>query len=427
MTEHSKLMSPSASGLWLKCTGQPQAKLDLGLVQSSSPAADLGTLKHHYAEQIKLGKWDVNTPAPDMPADEWKDVPKALNMLDRTMPTLSPNTKHWYEMKVGFKEEWRKDCFGTVDVVTLDVTSKTLYISDYKFGRGRVSATLNTQLMIYALCVIDELRSSGVDVDKCIGIVRLQIIQPKTSSVAGVFEIWKAGLEKWDVDTLQPAQRLITEGNGTFETGPWCGEKYCELQKQNKCPLITQETIDIMDSFIDMDGAISTAVDESGLMTEGELRLLRMSKTFKKVLDAVAEKAEGLAKAGEDVPGFKLVKNDGFRKWQDEAAADTFLTGQKIKLDERWPKKFVTAPQAETILKKSGALEKPRTKSRFEELIVWTEGKIALVPDEDPREEYVAVNTDDLIDNLFDLTTTPAKIEEAKLDTAELDDMFDLL
>jgi hypothetical protein len=139
-----------------------------------------------------------------------------------------------------------------------------------------------------------------------------------------------------------------------------------------------------------------------------EVMALELSGLLKRVplvegfISDIKDRAHALIDSGTPVPGYKIVEGQGKRAWTDEEAADTFLTNQKIKVDERYTKKLITLPQAEKLLKEQEKLDNPRTLSRFKELTEWKPGKDTLVPESDPRPAIVKQeNVDKEVDELF--------------------------
>lgn len=405
MAEHSKLMSPSASGIWLHCTAQPQALIDFAVPNETSEAAERGTLLHHYSELIESGKHDITKRPPDVEIDEWEMVEEAHRSLTNLLPRERTSVKVWYELGVGFSEEWRKDCFGTCDIVAVDLREKKLHVVDYKYGRGKVSVLWNTQLMIYALATLDTLRQKGLDVDDKINYIEMSIIQPRVNKGAVTFGLSLSDLRKWDDETLAPAQRTIVEGKGKFMVGPWCGEKYCDMRKNNLCPAVVKECANIMEDFINVDTETpyKDVISPDGKLSPEAYHLMRMSKTMKSVIDALWAEATERANAGEPIEGFKLIRGKGSRSWVNEEEADKFLTGKKIKKEDRYPAKFVSVNQAETLLKADDLLSNTRTKNRFEELVNRTEGKLVLAPADDPAPEQFPIDVQSMTDKLFSL------------------------
>lgn len=401
MSEHSKLLSPSASGLWTICTAMPQAVLNANFVREDSAASLDGTYKHDLSESMYLGNIDQGDKPSDMDVNDWDEVLKAVDAANKFFQDLPEDIEVGTEAKVGFKG-WRRDCFGTADLTAFDQRAGVLYVGDYKFGRVRVEAENNTQMLVYALAYL-ETTFTLQELDRilpAIKEVRLGIIQPKISRDPLVWKLTGAELREWDKTVLQPAQSKIVKGIGEFVSGPHCGTKYCKLQKAGACPKALEAVEDLVGELIDLDtGATKMETKSSNL--DRLLRIMKHDDLIRKTLDVAFALATDEAKAGNKVEGYKLVKGKGRRKWADEDKAKKFLKG-KLKKAEQFTEKFLTAPQAETKLKQAGKLDITRSKNLFEEQIEWTEGKPILVPDTDSREEIV-MNQQEEIEDFFGL------------------------
>lgn len=408
--KHSKLLSPSGSGLWMICTAMPQAVVASGIVDEGGPAAARGTLQHAYAELVRKDEVEMVCPD-DLDPDEWDQVVVAVDCIDMyltaegTYESDPKQFREYLELEVGF-DGWRKECFGTVDFVRLDIRLRKLYVFDYKFGRVGVSVEGNSQLMIYALAVIDHmLNKLNVDLRKMVDDIVLGIAQPKVSKQLQTSTITLSSLIEWDKEVLQPAQLKILKNEVAFVTGSHCVEKYCKHRRN--CETYNAQGVADMENFVDLyhegiDTDTSVAKTINALSIEELAELLDRAPLIEGVLADVRARAFELIDSGNAVPGYKIVEGQGKRVWADEDAADTFLTNQKIKVDERYTKKLITLPQAEKLLKEQEKLDNPRTLARFKELTEWKPGKDTLVPESDPRPAIVKQeNVDKEVDELF--------------------------
>jgi len=416
MAEHSKLMSPSASALWTVCTAMPQALIDANLAYQSSADADLGTLKHEYAEQIFLGLWDrknipdelVNFPGVDDPVMEWNEVLIAEEAATQLLKDVSDKAYIRTEMSVAM-DGWRKDCFGTSDIVCYDpcnpVTKQgKLYVVDYKFGRVRVNAFGNSQLGIYAIAAIETLEKIFPDIRQKLGHVSMGVIQPKTGRGYSASTELASAMYEWDETFLKPAQKAVLSGETKFVPGPHCSDKYCKLHRADKCPHIQQEIQNVTDEFFNLDlGAIKAEPSRDNI--DFFRKLMKYDKLISKTIEKAWAVATDMALDGEKVEGFKLVLGQSRRKFKDEKDAEEFLRRKGIPKDQRYKSSLITAPQAEAVLKKEGKLDSDRTKKAFEDLIEWTEAKKVLVPEDDPREAVSFATIQDEVDEMYDLGT----------------------
>lgn len=427
MAEHSKLLSPSASGLWTICTAMPQALLDSNLGGGSSAAADRGTLQHHYAEQRYMGK--LTSCPGDLDFNEWEEVETAVESIEEHFKGCSNKVRDYLEMAVGFSG-WRADCFGTADVVRVDIGARMMHVLDYKFGMVAVAADNNSQLLTYANAAIETFERQGVKIRTMIDHIVIGIAQPKLRKDLSKVMYTLETVLAWDRDVLQPAQRAVLEGNGKFKTGAHCAEKYCKFRKA--CEAAKQEVEDQMDEFMDLYNNEKKVKGIIGLPAE------ELSKFMKAVplIRAICEDAEACVQMRLEqeieVPEFKLVHGRGKREWANEEDADKFLTG-KVKAEEKYKKTLITAPQAEKLLKEK--LKVSRTKKAFDELVTWKDGPVKVAHESDPRPAIVKKveqeEVDADVEGMFsDLLTEDFSTETASADVtpdSDIDDLFDNL
>ena len=177
------LLSASSSHRWLACP--PSARLCENYEDTVSEYAQQGTDAHSLCEhklKLALGM-------------ETKDPTESLDFYDEEMEECACG---YAEYVLSLVEEAKKSCkdpavlieqkldfsrfvkdgFGTGDCVI--ITDGTLYIIDYKHGKGvEVSAAENPQMMLYALGAL-ELFDGIYDIDT----VRMAIYQPRRENVS---------------------------------------------------------------------------------------------------------------------------------------------------------------------------------------------------------------------------------------------------
>jgi len=379
MGEHSELMSPSGAKLWIPCTAQPQAVLDAGLKEEDSDASSTGTLQHHYAELIQKEEYHLSNGKPaDLNLDDWLDVEKAIESLHSTL-AVTQGAKWYYELRVQFPEEWRKDCFGTADVVVIDLEAGRVHIRDYKFGRVYVDIRENEQLMIYALALMYMLEKKVPNIWNIIQFVSLGVIQPKHQRRQAVFEIGPAGLKKWETATLIPAQEKIVSGNGEFNPGSHCVDGYCKLR--GRCPATVQQTVDNMQNVLAMMQNAPEKFEGVDPNSANVQFILDVGDQVKGIIDEVQAYATLCARKGEPVINYKLIEGPGGKRaWVDEAKADSYLTELGCTEDERYTKKLVGIAKAQSAAKEKAKYDK----DVFEDLYKWNPGKAKLVKESIP-------------------------------------------
>ena len=331
-TNHA-LLGPSSSKRWINCT--PSARLTETYEDRESVFATEGTDAHALCE-YKLRKEEAK-----------KNCKDPIVLI---------------EQYLNF-EKYVPEAFGTGDCLVAG--DKTLYVIDFKYGRGvLVDAEDNTQMMLYALGAL-ELFDCIYDIDT----VHMTIYQPRLSNIS-TYEISKEELYKWANEILIPKAQVAYKGEGEYHCGEWC--QFCKAkttcrERANfnlvlavddfaKPPLLTDEEVEnVLDRI---DALVTWAMD-------------------------IKEYAFNEALKGKKWKGWKLVAGRSNRKYTDETAVAVAV--QAIGIDP-----------FETKLLTITELQKKMGKAKFEEVvgkyIIKPEGKPTLVVETDKRPE-ITVNS----------------------------------
>lgn len=218
------LLSASGAHRWLNCP--PSAVLESREPDSSSSAAEQGTVAHALAEW-KLRRALHQAPA-FKPESDW---------IDTEMETLTDDYVAFVQEHISLAREACGDPqvlieqrldfshvvpggFGTGDC--LIIAEPKLQIIDLKYGQGvLVEAEHNPQLMLYALGAIHAF-GSLYDIET----VAVTIYQPRRGNV-DTWEISVAELEAWAETEAKPKAELAAAGEGEFCPGSWC--QFCKI------------------------------------------------------------------------------------------------------------------------------------------------------------------------------------------------------
>jgi hypothetical protein len=370
---HSPL-GPSAAERWLNCPGSVRASE--GVAGTTSSFASEGTAAHMLTEWArKYGQ----------PTSEWLGESIGVDgqqfvvdhdMVDATQAFVDyvealPGDPY-YEVRVAF-DRWVPGAFGTADDIRVDEVGRTIYVSDYKHGKGvEVSAHDNPQPRIYALGVVETLAflyDFGDDWQ-----VRCAIHQPRIGNVSEAEPILLGDLLAWAEDVVRPAaEEALHADDPRFAAGDWC--RWCPIR--GGC--VTRERhmqAEVLSDF-------EVLEDEGVHVLQGAAlgRILdRVSQVKQWLADleahALSEINAGRPPVGADGP-YKLVAGRSSRDWTDEEAARKALQ-RKLGAKEIWTRKLISVAQAEKKLGRDDAI--------MEKYVDKKQGKPTMVPASDKRQ-----------------------------------------
>lgn len=220
VTKHADL-PPSSADKWVVCHGW--LKLNRGIPNTSSAAADEGTLAHSYLEKAITEGFDLAS----------LDNEEMFDALSMCMEWLEkqPGTKH-AELRMDFGEEFGfVDLFGTSDLVIDD--EECLTVADLKYGKGLVEAPENYQLLIYLLAAVRKFGTRKK--------YRLVILQPRANHFDGPIREWTFGQNTLDAFRIVIGEAIHQNYNrGTPTVGAHC-RKYCKAQ--GSCPALAEHSL----------------------------------------------------------------------------------------------------------------------------------------------------------------------------------------
>lgn len=405
MTTHAKF-SPSAAHRWIKCPGS--LILEKGMKNESSAQADEGTAAHFLASEcleqnrnatdflnafitIRKGNasWDQDAAETRSGFSVDLEMAEYVQKYIDAVRSQAEGNELLIEHRVEFSQYIDSDnAFGTSDAIIL--APKEIQVHDLKYGRTKVDAQGNEQMMLYALGALGDF---GIfdDFEQA----RLVIHQPRLSHVS-----------EWVVpvaDLLEFADRTkntvkliksVDEGTALFNENELLspGEKQCHWCKAKAtCPALTKAVINtIAGEFddlttCDLEADIKQSVEEvpsheNQLLGKLYAALPLIESWTKAVAVAVTEKLHN----GEKVPGFKLVQGRaGNRSWSNTEEAEQVLKGMRLKVEDMYDLKLISPTNAEK-LQKAGTIG-PRQWTKVQDLIVRPEGKPTVAPESDKR------------------------------------------
>lgn len=219
-------LAPSASIRWINCP--PSARLEEKYDDGKTNIYAIeGIMAHEFAELLfkyKLGEIDILSFEKLTKNRYTKEQEKnAQNYVDYVFKIANSNN-----IKVEYKinlENYIPEGFGTTDCVLVD--NENLHIIDFKYGKYRVDSQYNTQLMIYALGVLDTYKLSNKPKN-----IILHIYQPRIYNQS-IFKLTAKELLDWGDNILKPNAEKAFKGIGNFKKGLWCqfcrAKDYCAI------------------------------------------------------------------------------------------------------------------------------------------------------------------------------------------------------
>lgn len=223
--EAHAFLSPSTSNRWINCP--PSARLEEKYdTHETNIYAIEGTMAHECAElffEHKFGKMDIfsflklagKRYSSDQISNAQHYVYYVLDIAD------TKNIKIEYKINL---ENYIPEGFGTTDCFLVD--GETLHVIDFKYGKYKVDAGLNSQLMIYALGVLDTYKFKENPKK-----IMLHICQPRIWNHS-VFALTTDQLLEWGNNILKPNAEKAFSGSGNFKKGSWC--KFCKAKEHCK-------------------------------------------------------------------------------------------------------------------------------------------------------------------------------------------------
>ena len=367
---HAKL-SASSAHRWMTCTAS--VHMEEGLPDNTSIYAEEGTLAHSIAE-LKLRKayTDPMGPrkygaalkklqehelyAPEMlgHTDTYKDYIDGITHAQQSKPYVT------VEKRVDYSA-WAEGGFGTADCIV--ITGDTLYVTDFKYGKGvYVDAENNPQMMLYALgayqvyCLIYPIKR-----------VRMAIVQPRIPSISEWETTVEALLAFGETVKSRAAEALA---GGRFAPG----DKQCRFCKAKAtCRARANQNLEL---------AKYEFKDADKLTSEDLGAILKQADELKRWVSDVEDEALKTLLSGGRIPGWKAVEGRSNRVFKDTDEAFAALIASGVSQDMLYERRPITLSAAEKLV---GA---KTFSSVLANHIIKPQGKPTLAQATDPRPEY---------------------------------------
>ena len=365
---HSNVGASSASR-WMACPGSVAVNAYSPEGKPSIFAAE-GTAAHWLVEWcLRIGDDARDWLGHEIKVDAFKftvdgDMCIAVQMmLDHVRAILECCEVRDPILKIEFNVDlsWiRKGMFGTADVVI--VAGGTLYVIDYKHGRGEVVEVIdNPQLRYYGL--------GPAKFYPGVSTVIMTVVQPRADHPDGRIrsvEEPKASLLEWGEKVLGPAVDATRVKKPSFAAGSHC--KWC--RGLATCPTAFEHAQKeaVLDFSVATDCMKEGWAPDAVVQVEVEklAQVLRAKPFLECYLNAVHAEAVRRIRSGEGFPGYKLIRGTARRRWKEGMSAEYFLTTRGVTLEELYTRKMATPTQAEKLL--AAAVEKEDRKEAKEGL-----------------------------------------------------------
>ena len=389
------VLSASSSKQWIHCP--PSARLQEPFPNDSSVFAEEGTWAHELCE-YKVKKYLHERKKRPQSEFYTEEIEQATDIYAEFVISIIEGMKRNGVEPLCFVEE-RLDFsnivpegFGTGDMIILGKDEQgrgLIHICDYKNGKGVfVDAHENSQMMLYAT---GALNAYGYIYE--IEIVRMSIIQPRLENIS-TYEMTADDLRTWG-ESIKPIAQMAFEGKGEQNPGEWC--RFCRAKPV--CKACMEEALALAkEEFLDLDaGALADEAEETdatapynadtatpvfkqpGLVVFSELvkvlpTLNRISSWIESVFAFVSAEA---INHGVPVEGYKVVEGRSKRIFTDTKAVVSAAEAEGY--TDIYKQELLTLTEFEKMMGKKKFAEV------LGEYVVKPPGKLALVPESDPR------------------------------------------
>ena len=387
--------SASSSKQWIH--RPPSARLQEPFPNDSSVFAEEGTWAHELCE-YKVKKYLHERKKRPQSEFYTEEIEQATDIYAEFVISIIEGMKRNGVEPLCFVEE-RLDFsnivpegFGTGDMIILGKDEQgrgLIHICDYKNGKGVfVDAHENSQMMLYAT---GALNAYGYIYE--IEIVRMSIIQPRLENIS-TYEMTADDLRTWG-ESIKPIAQMAFEGKGEQNPGEWC--RFCRAKPV--CKACMEEALALAkEEFLDLDaGALADEAEETdatapynadtatpvfkqpGLVVFSELvkvlpTLNRISFWIESVFAFVSAEA---INHGVPVEGYKVVEGRSKRIFTDTKAVVSAAEAEGY--TDIYKQELLTLTEFEKMMGKKKFAEV------LGEYVVKPPGKLALVPESDPR------------------------------------------
>jgi hypothetical protein len=280
----------------------------------------------------------------------------------------------------------RDDLQGTADIIMFH--GEVLEVVDYKGGWTPVEAKDNPQMSIYAAGVLADMEDH-----EHIRYIRLTIVQPRMKELGqepvSTWTMAKTELMGWVNEILGHAAKATDDPNAPLNPG----EKQCKwCRAKGGCKALAEKALgEAQIMFKDIDIAQRAADKDPNELTDADLQqLIEAKPLIMQMIEGAEKEAMRRFQTGHNVPGLKVIRNPGRRKWalSDEEIADK-LKRMRMPKDLIYKQTLVSPKQAKEAkwrMKVKGeevetCLSERQIKRLDKEYIEMSQGSLKVVPE----------------------------------------------
>ena len=306
-------LRPSRAPRWVPCPGS--ARMEAAFPETEpGQAAEEGTAAHWAASESLLtwvqgagklpAQWVGKTAPNGVIVTE--EMAKAVTVYVNDILTVCQRTGGLQALRVEKTIDIHSvhSCHsGTPDCALYSAHERTLYVWDFKYGWGVVSAFENWQLLDYAIGLAEQLPSSPENVE-------LRIVQPRPYLTRGPVDAWRISgttLESEYLPRLRDAASAATQPQVVCVPGGHCANCKASLA----CPALGAAVLRCMDLC-----EAPLPGDITGAALGAQIEMLKLAETLvKERKSGIEAQALAMIKQGEGVPGWVAEPGRGSQEW----------------------------------------------------------------------------------------------------------------
>lgn len=364
--EHSDIVGGSTAARRIGCPASYRLEQLVPREKGSSSYAQEGTALH---ELMAMALRDGVEPTDILPytfthPDGWSFTVDRALWDDKGEPALTAYDTFVAQVEKDIGEPMRllverrvqfpdiAGAFGTSDVIGR--CGDELFVMDWKFGHGQVSAEDNKQLLFYAAGALNTERAWVGDVHYDTPIT-LAIIQPANATLGkDIVQAWTTDVSNLEdyVNQLKAAVLEAAQDTARCAKGDWCKFARCKTV----CPLHINAFGSLGEKLAKLNeakAASNGSPDDRLDWAQRYAELLEMAELAEPLVAEVFAQAHAYAEQGNKIEGWGLqAKPEGNRKWAvEQRLLKLFFKRHRVKLDD-WAERKVKSPaQIEKLLK----------------------------------------------------------------------------